>query len=214
MALLLAAGFVAGCGGDDGGSSYRQPKGPAQATLRIEAGNFFFKPETVTGPAGIDKVELVGKGGTHTLVIDGVKDFELQVDGGARRGEGSLRAGQLHLLLQHPGPPRRRHGGHVPHHVKAVVTSSRAAPSAGARRLRTRCAPGAGRRVRRSRTRPARGPSRPSPPRRPGRGTSRPRDREVRAAEHLREVDEEAPGAHGADHADVEQPVVERSRSA
>ena len=84
IALLLAAGFVAGCGGDDGGSSYRQPKGPAQATLRIEAGNFFFKPETVTGPAGIDKVELVGKGGTHTLVIDGVKDFELQVDGGAR----------------------------------------------------------------------------------------------------------------------------------
>jgi plastocyanin len=82
--LLLAAGFVAGCGGDDGGSSYRQPKGPAQETLRIEAGNFFFKPETVTGPAGIDKVELVGKGGTHTLVIDGVKDFELQVDGGAR----------------------------------------------------------------------------------------------------------------------------------
>jgi plastocyanin len=83
-ALLLAAGFVAGCGGDDGGSSYRQPKGPAQVTLRIEAGNFFFKPETVIGPAGIDKVELVGKGGTHTLVIDGVKDFELQVDGGAR----------------------------------------------------------------------------------------------------------------------------------
>jgi plastocyanin len=91
IALLLAAVFVTGCGGDDGGSSYRQPKGPAQTTLRVEAGNFFFRPETVPGPAGIDKVELVGKGGSHTLVIDGVKDFELAVGGDGERAAAKVR---------------------------------------------------------------------------------------------------------------------------
>ena len=77
----MTATIVAGCGGDDSGSAYHQPKGPAQTTLRITAGNFFFKPETLKGPAGIDKVELTGKGGIHTLVIEGVKDFKLRVDG-------------------------------------------------------------------------------------------------------------------------------------
>ena len=81
VAFVLALTVVAGCGGDDSGSAYRQPKGPAQTTLRVQAGNFYFKPSTVNGPAGIDKVELVGKGGTHTLVIDGVNGFKLKVDG-------------------------------------------------------------------------------------------------------------------------------------
>jgi plastocyanin len=82
LAVVVAAGLVvAGCSGDDAGSTYRPPKGPARATLRITAGNFFFRPETVKGPAGIDKVELVGTEGAHTLVIDGVEDFKLRVDG-------------------------------------------------------------------------------------------------------------------------------------
>jgi plastocyanin len=83
-ALLLASGVVvAGCGGDSGGT-YHQPAGRAQATIRIQAGNFFFKPGSVDAPAGIDRVELVGRGGDHTLVIDGVKDFKLSVGDGDR----------------------------------------------------------------------------------------------------------------------------------
>jgi plastocyanin len=83
-ALFVASAVaVAGCSGDDSGA-YRQPGGPAQTTLRIQAGNFFFKPGTVRAPAGIDRVELVGRGGSHTLVIDGVKDFKLSVGDGDR----------------------------------------------------------------------------------------------------------------------------------
>lgn len=91
VALFLAVGAVTGCGGDDGGSSYHQPKGPAQATLRVSGGNFYFRPGTVSGPAGIDRVELVGRGGTHTLAIDGVSGFELHVDGDGSRASAKVR---------------------------------------------------------------------------------------------------------------------------
>ncbi len=91
VALLLAVGVVTGCGGSDSASSYRQPNGPAQATLRVEAGNFYFKPGTVSGPAGVDRVELVGKGGSHTLAIDGVSGFELRVDGDGDHASAKVR---------------------------------------------------------------------------------------------------------------------------
>jgi plastocyanin len=89
-ALLLASGVVAaGCGG--GGGTYHQPAGPAQATIRFQAGNFFFKPGSVNAPAGIDRIELVGRGGDHTLVIDGVKDFKLSVGGDGDRDSAKVR---------------------------------------------------------------------------------------------------------------------------
>jgi len=92
VALLLASAVgIAACSGDDGGSSYRQPNGPAQATLRIQAGNFFFRPSTIDGPAGVDRVELVGRGGSHTLVIDGVSGFKLRVGGGGDRDSAKVR---------------------------------------------------------------------------------------------------------------------------
>jgi plastocyanin len=104
-ALLLASGVIAaGCGGD-GGATYRPPKGPAQATVRIQAGNFFFKPGTVDVPAGIDRIELVGRGGHHTLVIDGVKDFKLSVDGDGDRDAAKVRfrAGRYTFYCDLPG---------------------------------------------------------------------------------------------------------------
>jgi plastocyanin len=102
--LALATG-VAACGGDGGGSSYRQPKGPAQTTLRIQAGNFYFRPGTVHAPAGIDRVELVGKGGHHTLVIDRVDGFKLSVggDGDTDSAKVSFRAGRYTFYCDIPG---------------------------------------------------------------------------------------------------------------
>ena len=78
-ALLAAIG--AGCGGGDDGTAYREPKGAAQDTVKIAGGNLYFDPERPQLPAGIDEIELVGEGGVHTLVIDGVDGFELRVDG-------------------------------------------------------------------------------------------------------------------------------------
>jgi plastocyanin len=104
-ALVLASGVVAaGCGGG-GGAAYRQPAGPAQATIRIQAGNFYFKPGSVKAPAGIDRVELVGRGGDHTLVIDGVQDFKLSVggDGDTDAAKVQFRPGKYTFSCDIPG---------------------------------------------------------------------------------------------------------------
>jgi plastocyanin len=81
-AVVVAVALTAfACGGGDSGSAYKEPKGTSLQTAKIEAGNLFFKPDTVKLPAGIDTIELVGRGNIHTLVIDGVKGFTLRVEG-------------------------------------------------------------------------------------------------------------------------------------
>ena len=82
IAFATAAVFVA-CGGG-GGSSYKQPKGPAQTTLDIKGGNFFFDPKNSDAPAGVDAIKLESEGGQHTLVFDGgkVPGFRLQASSG------------------------------------------------------------------------------------------------------------------------------------
>ena len=74
--VLRRRGPARGCGGGGGGgggsSAYHQPKGPATETLAIEAGNFYFKPDTITGHAGHRRDQARRrKGGIHTLVFDG-----------------------------------------------------------------------------------------------------------------------------------------------
>ena len=83
-AVVVVAAFAltaAACGGGDSGGAYKEPNGESLQTAKIEAGNLFFKPDKVKLPAGIDTIELVGRGGVHTLVIEHVKGFELRVDG-------------------------------------------------------------------------------------------------------------------------------------
>lgn len=82
-ALLAVAGAACGGGGDE--KAYREPKGDAEDTVKIAGGNLYFDPDRVQLPAGIDQIELVGEGGVHTLVIDGVDGFELRVDGDGER---------------------------------------------------------------------------------------------------------------------------------
>ena len=66
---------MAGCGGggDSGAKPYQEPKGPAAETVKIEAGNFYFKPDAITTKAGIVQLELDDAQGTHTLVFDSGK---------------------------------------------------------------------------------------------------------------------------------------------
>ncbi len=80
VALGAALGLAA-CGGDDGGSSYQEPSGEAQETLTLESGNNYFDPEEVELPAGVNEIEMVNDDGLHTLVIDGVDGFKLEVSG-------------------------------------------------------------------------------------------------------------------------------------
>jgi len=64
--------LLAGCGGGGGGGSqgYQEPKGASVATLTIDAGNFYYKPNAVDASAGINTVKLVGEppqAGYYTL---------------------------------------------------------------------------------------------------------------------------------------------------
>jgi plastocyanin len=81
LAILLVS--CGGGGGDDGGASYKPPTGPAVATIDIEAGNFYFKPDQIDAKAGINEIKLTSAGGLHDLVFDNgkVPGFQLEVAG-------------------------------------------------------------------------------------------------------------------------------------
>lgn len=86
LAGLAALVVVAAACSDDGGgsdSAYKEPTGPAQETLTVEAGNLYFKPTELELPAGVNAIKLDGKGGTHDLVFDDdkVPGFQLDVNG-------------------------------------------------------------------------------------------------------------------------------------
>jgi plastocyanin len=83
--LVFAALVLLGaCGGGGGStSSYKQPTGPAAATVDIDAGNYSFKPKHPTVPAGIVKIRMKNvSGNPHTLAISGVDGYQLSVSGG------------------------------------------------------------------------------------------------------------------------------------
>jgi len=75
IAAAAAVAIVAGCGGgnDSEAKPYQEPKGAAAETVKIEAGNFYFKPDAITTNAGIVQLELDDAQGTHTLVFDNDK---------------------------------------------------------------------------------------------------------------------------------------------
>jgi plastocyanin len=82
VAATLAL-FLAGCGGgDDSGSSYKEPAGPAVSDVKIESGNIFFKPTKVDStPAGITAITLENQSGLHDIVIRDVPGFQIEVSG-------------------------------------------------------------------------------------------------------------------------------------
>ncbi len=78
LALVLAA---CGGGGSDN-SSYKEPTGPPVATIKLDSGNTFFKPDKVTAPPGIIAIRLTNiETGTHDLVIRNVPGFQVEVSG-------------------------------------------------------------------------------------------------------------------------------------
>jgi plastocyanin len=81
VAALIA---LAACGDDGGGGGYEQPSGPAQESVVVEGGNFFFDPDEPTLSAGVNELELVSVSGFHTLLVEGVDGFKLEVNDGER----------------------------------------------------------------------------------------------------------------------------------
>jgi plastocyanin len=104
---IATAAVVTGCGGGGGGeSSYKQPKGPAQKTLDIKGGNFFFDPKNSDAPAGVDAIKLESEGGQHTLVFDGgkVPGFKLQASSGkSDELKVDLKPGKYTIFCDLPG---------------------------------------------------------------------------------------------------------------
>src|SRR5207342_2680157 len=79
LALILAA---CGGGSDSGSGSYKEPTGPAVATIKLDSGNTYFKPDNVHAPPGIIAISLKNvETGTHDLVIRGVPGFQVEVSG-------------------------------------------------------------------------------------------------------------------------------------
>ena len=108
--VLVAAVLFAACGGGGGGGSsssgYQEPKGPATETIAIQAGNFYFKPDTITATPGIAKISMTAANGIHDLVFDGAyPGFLLEADGGggAQSKKIDLKPGKYTFYCDIPG---------------------------------------------------------------------------------------------------------------
>jgi uncharacterized cupredoxin-like copper-binding protein len=110
--LATLAGFallVASCGGGGGGSSsggYKPPSGPSTETITVHAGNFYFKPDTLTATAGIATIDLVSDGGVHTFVFDNAySGFQLEVSGAgdSQKQKIDLKPGKYTFYCNIPG---------------------------------------------------------------------------------------------------------------
>jgi plastocyanin len=84
-AFAVAGLLVAGCGGGGGGGGSKSvtvtaPAGGGAATVTIEAHDVYFDVTSIKAPAGKLDIHYVEKGTQqHTLVIDGIKGFKLEV---------------------------------------------------------------------------------------------------------------------------------------
>jgi plastocyanin len=110
-AIALACLVLAGCGGGGGtGASdsvtVTAPAGGGTPSVTIEAHDVFFTPKQVKAPAGKLKIDYVEKGSQqHTLAIDGVKGFKLEVGPGSKSASGTvdLKPGEYSFYCTIPG---------------------------------------------------------------------------------------------------------------
>ena len=106
LATMVVVAACGGGGGGGGSSSYKQPSGPAQTTIDIKGGNFFFDPKNADAPAGVDAIKLESEGGLHTLVFAGgkVPGFKLQAASGkSDELKVTLKSGKYTFYCDIPG---------------------------------------------------------------------------------------------------------------
>jgi uncharacterized cupredoxin-like copper-binding protein len=93
-AVAVSVAVLGACGGDDGAdAAYKEPKGPAVDTLKVNAGNVYFKPTELDSKPGVVRIDLHNQeSGVHDLVIKDIPGFQLEVS-----GEGSNASGKVDL---------------------------------------------------------------------------------------------------------------------
>jgi plastocyanin len=103
LVLVFSAGLITFGSGeekDEGGGS-AAPKGPAINTFQVDAlPALKFQATEFTAPAGINEIEYVDKGGTHTLVFSdpSLSFFNLAVPQGPTKGKVDLEAGKDYTI--------------------------------------------------------------------------------------------------------------------
>ncbi len=127
MTLLLSAGLVTLGHSEEkkGGPASAAPTGPAVNTLEVQAlPALTFQAKDFSVPAGINQIDYVDKGGTHTLVFTDPKlsYFELKVPGGPTTGKAGLEAGKQYTV--YCSIPGHRAAG-----MEAKITVGAAAPT-------------------------------------------------------------------------------------
>jgi plastocyanin len=109
--VTLAGLLAAGCGGGGGGGGSNSvtvtaPAGGGPAPVTVEAHDVFFSPKTINAPAGKLEIHYVEQGSQqHTLVIEGVSGFKLDVGPGNKSATGTvdLKAGTYTFYCTIPG---------------------------------------------------------------------------------------------------------------
>lgn len=109
VVLIVSAGFVSlgpSQGHEEaGGGGYVPPKGPAVATVEVDAlPSLKFQATEFTTKAGINEINYVDKGGTHTLLFKETElaGFKLQVPPDDS-GKVDLAAGTYTIFCDVPG---------------------------------------------------------------------------------------------------------------
>ncbi|MGZ4734143.1 MAG: plastocyanin/azurin family copper-binding protein [Acidimicrobiia bacterium] len=106
VALAALAAILTACGSDSSSSSFKEPTGPAVATLHLESGNTFFRPDKLDAPPGILQFDLKNiESGTHDLVIRGVPGFQVEVsgEGDTASSKVELKKGKYEFYCSIPG---------------------------------------------------------------------------------------------------------------
>jgi plastocyanin len=110
MVLILSAGLLSLGPSEEkasGGGGFKQPKGPAVATLDVDALptlSFQAKEFSLT-PAGVTQVNYNDLGGSHTLLFTDPKlsGFQLAVPAGPKTGKVDLKPGTYTTYCSIPG---------------------------------------------------------------------------------------------------------------
>jgi plastocyanin len=108
--LVLVASACGGGGGGGGGGpksvTVTAPSGGGTPSVTIEAHDIYLRPNQIKAPAGKLRIRYVEDGAQqHTLVIQGVKGFELKVSPGGKSDTGTvtLQPGEYTYYCTIPG---------------------------------------------------------------------------------------------------------------
>lgn len=110
VVLVIAAGLVTIGTADEtegGATGYVEPTGNPVGTVTVDAlPTLKFQADEFNAKVGVNKLEYIGKGGTHTLVFSDPKfaGFELEVNGAETdSGKVDLTAGTFEIYCSIPG---------------------------------------------------------------------------------------------------------------